>query len=84
MRLSTLLLTAAAAAAGFAAARRLMGPPLDLDRLPEAARGPIEWARARLLRARARAAEALREGTAERDAAQRELMREYYHRSGRT
>ena len=83
MRLSTLLLATAAAAAGFACARRLMGPASDIERMPERCRASCEAARARLLRARARVADALREGAAERDAVQRDLMREYHERAGR-
>lgn len=83
MRLSTLLLSTTATAAGLAAARWLMGPAGRIERLPAPARPPLQAARTRLLAARGRAAEALRAGAAERDAAQRDLTREYHERAGR-
>ena len=82
MRLTTLLVVTGAAAAAYAGARRLMGPVSNLERLPPPARAPLEATRSRLLSARARVAEALREAETERDRAQRDLTREYRERSG--
>ena len=83
MRASTLFWLAAASAAGYAAARQFMAmDEAALAALPEPVRGPASTVRKRLLRARASAEEGWREGVAERDGAQRDLLREYQRRSG--
>jgi hypothetical protein len=83
MRLVTFLLTTAAAGAAYAAARRLLDDPALIERLPSPAQGPATGVRARLLAARDVVAEGVREGRAERDAAERELTQEYHRRSHR-
>ena len=83
MRLVTLLLTSSAAAAAYAAARRLMNDPALIEQLPGAAQGPVTSLRARLLAVRETVAEGFREGRAEREAAQQELMQEYHRRAQR-
>ncbi len=81
MRFTTILAANIGAAVGFVAARQLLAPGADLERLPEGMRGPVVAARSRLLRARARFAVGLNEGAAERDEAERELRREYGERT---
>lgn len=83
MRLVTFLLTTGAAAGAYAAARRLMDDAALIDRLPAPAQAPATRLRSRLLDARATVAEGFREGRAERDAAERELMQEYHRRAQR-
>jgi len=83
MRLVTFLLTTGAAAGAYAAARRLIDDPGLIDRLPAPARCPATKLRAKLIAARETVAEGLREGRAERDAAERELMQEYHRRAQR-
>lgn len=83
MRLVTFLLTSGAAAGAYTAARRLMDDAAIVERLPTPARAPATRLRARLLAARAALAEGFREGRAERDAAERELMQEYHRRAQR-
>ncbi|MEI7925480.1 MAG: hypothetical protein WCI61_04745 [Chloroflexota bacterium] len=83
MRLVTFLLTSSAAAAAYAGARRLMADPALIERFPEAAQAPVTGLRTRLLAIRETVAEGFREGRAERDAAERELMQEYHRRSHR-
>ena len=83
MRLVTFLLTTSAAAGAYVAARGLMADEALIERLPGAAQGPASALRARLLAARETVAEGFREGRAERDAAERELMAEYRRQSHR-
>ncbi|MGE3855734.1 MAG: hypothetical protein AB7G21_02115 [Dehalococcoidia bacterium] len=83
MRLVTFLLTTGAAAGAYAAARRLIDDPAVIERLPEPARGPAARLRVKLVEARESVAEGFREGRAERDAAERELMQEYHRRAQR-
>lgn len=83
MRLVTFLLTSGAAAGAYAAARRLMADPAIIERLPAPAHAPATALRARLLAARETVAEGFREGRAERDAVERELMQEYHRRAQR-
>ena len=83
MRLSTFLLTTSAAAGAYAAARRLMADATLIERLPALARRPATRLRAELLRARDVVAEGFRAGRAERDAAERDLTREYRRRADR-
>ena len=78
MRLATFLLTSSAAAGAYAAARRLIDDETVIERLPEAAQAPAARLRTKLLHARAVVADGLREGRAEREAAQQELMQEYH------
>ena len=83
MRASTLFWFTAASATGYAAASRLMAmDEASLATLPEPVRGPAASLRTRLLAARERAESAWHEGMAERESAQRDLMREYEQRSG--
>jgi hypothetical protein len=83
VRLVTFLLTTSAAAGAYAAARRLMDDASLIEQLPAPAQGAATSVRAKLLAARETVAEGFREGRAERDAAQRELMQEYQRRAGR-
>ena len=80
-----LLTLTAAAGAGYVAARQLMTEEaaVRIERLPEGARGPARSARARLLRARDRGREALREARAEQSIAEQELLAEYLRKVGR-
>ena len=83
MRASTLFWLAAASAAGYAGARQLMAmDEAAVAALPEPMRGPAAHLRGHLLSARERVDGGWREGTAERDGAQRDLTREYQRRSG--
>ena len=83
MRASTLFWLVATSVAGYAAARRLMAmDEAALAALPEPVRGPASTVRGRLLSVRANVDGGWREGVAERDGAQRDLMREYEQRSG--
>lgn len=81
MRLTTILAAHLGAAIGFVAARQLLSPETDLDRLPDGVRAPLAAARSRLQGARARVAIALNEGSAERDEAEQELRRDYGDRT---
>ncbi|MFA7249435.1 MAG: hypothetical protein WC273_07340 [Dehalococcoidia bacterium] len=83
MRLSTFLLTTSAAVGAYVAARRLMDDAGVIERLPKVAQGPAVRLRARLQRARDVFADGFREGRAERDEAERELMQEYHRRAQR-
>ena len=83
MRLLTFLLTTSAAAAAYVAARRLIDDAAIIARLPALAQGPATQLRTRLLDAREVVAEGFREGRAERDAVERDLMQEYRRRSHR-
>jgi hypothetical protein len=83
MRLVTFLLTTSAAAGAFAAARRLIADPTLIERLPGPVQGPATCLRSRLLSVREVVAEGMREGRAERDAAERDLMQEYHRRAKR-
>ena len=83
MRLVTFLLTTSAAAGAYVAARRLMDDATLIEQLPSAIQAPASAVRARLLAARESLAEGFREGRAEREAAERELMREYQQRAQR-
>ena len=83
MRLVTFLLTSSAAAGAYVAARRLMDDAALIERLPGAVRAPATQLRSRLLAARETVAQGFREGRAERDAAERELMQEYERRARR-
>ena len=80
-----LLTTTIAIAVGYVAARQLLSDeaPQQLERLPEGARGPLVAARGRLIAGRARARLALREGQAEAEAAEAELIREYRRATNR-
>ena len=80
MKFTTAIVINIAAVAGYLAARTLLEDGTDLDRLPSAARNPLEAARARLQRARTRARAALAEARLERDAAERDLMARYHTR----
>ncbi len=78
MRLRTLVLLTAGVAAGFAAARQLLADEGIPDTVPPEARARLERPRERLLGARARAKEALREARIERDAATESLTQRYH------
>lgn len=83
MRASTLFMLTVASAAGYAAAYHLMGmDDAALEGLPEPVRGPAGELRGRLQRLRARVEAGWREGTAERESAEHDLMQEYHRRSG--
>ncbi|MQA00901.1 MAG: hypothetical protein GEU80_16545 [Dehalococcoidia bacterium] len=84
MRLTTLLMVGAGLGGGYVLARRLLDDEHFADTLPEQLRPQALQTRQRLLRARARAAEAWREADEERARAERELLIQYEHRSGRT
>jgi hypothetical protein len=77
MRFTTILAVHIGAAVGFVAARQLLSPETDLQRLPDGVRTPLAAARSRLQRATARVAVALNEAGAERAEAESELRREY-------
>ncbi|TAJ21618.1 MAG: hypothetical protein EPO65_01090 [Dehalococcoidia bacterium] len=81
MKFSTALVINLAAVAGYMAARTLLEDDTDLERLPNAARHPLEHARGRLQRARTRAQHALMEARIERTAAERDLMAQYRSRT---
>ena len=83
MRLVTFLLTTSAAAGAFAAARRLMADAEVIERLPAPAQAAATAVREKLLTAREAVAEGFRQGRAERDATERELMDEYRRQSHR-
>jgi len=83
MRLLTFLLTSSAAAGAYVLGRRLMDDETVIAGLPEPLQGPATGLRTRLLRARATVADGFREGRAEREAAQQELMQEYHRRAQR-
>ena len=83
MRFLTLLLTTGAAAGAYVAARRLMADESVVQRLPVPAQSAATRLRAKLLDVRAVVEEGVREGRAEREAAERELTREYHDRSHR-
>ena len=83
MRLLTLLLTSGAAAGAYAAARRLMADESLVERLPAPAQPAVTRLRSTLLDVRAAVEEGVREGRAEREAAERALTREYHDRSHR-
>jgi hypothetical protein len=74
-----------AAAAGYALARQLLAEETEdqAKALPEAARAPVLASRGWLLRARARASEALRAASAETSEAHRALTAEYLAATGR-
>ncbi|MCA9847761.1 MAG: hypothetical protein KC458_10885 [Dehalococcoidia bacterium] len=80
-----LLTATVAAGAGYVAARQLLSDqaPSQIERLPEGAQGPVVAARARLLRGRDRAREAVRAARAERAIAEQELMAEFRKKTGR-
>lgn len=81
MKFTTAIVINVAAVAGYLAARTLLEDGADLDRLPTAARNPLEVGRNRLQRARARARAALAEARLERDTAERDLMARYRNRT---
>lgn len=81
MKFTTVIVMNIAAIGGYLAARTLLEDGAGLDRLPSAARHPLEAARGRLQRARARARAALAEARAERDTAERDLMARYHTRT---
>lgn len=83
MRLATILLSTSAAAGAYAAARRLIADPGLIERLPGPVQGVATELRTRLLVVRDVLAEGMREGRAERDAAERELTQEYHRRAHR-
>ena len=83
MRLITFLLTTSAAAGAFAAARRLMADAEVIEHLPAPAQAAATSVRSKLLAVRESIADGFREGRAERDAAERELMQEYRRQSHR-
>lgn len=80
-----LLTVTAAAGAGYVAARQLLADsaPARIEQLPEGAQGPVVAARARLLRGRERAREAVRAARAERAIAEQELLAEFHRKTGR-
>ena len=80
MKFTTAIVINVAAIGGYLAARTLLEDGTDLDRLPGAARSPLEAARGRLQRARTRARAALAEARLERDATERDLMARYHTR----
>ncbi len=84
MKFTTAIVINLAAVAGYMAARTLLEDDTDLDRLPRAARNPLEAARGRLQRARTRAQHALTEARIERTTAERDLMARYRERTHRT
>jgi len=81
VKFTTVIVMNIAAVAGYLAARTLLEDGTDLDRLPSAARNPLEAARGRLQRARTRAQAALAEARLERDDTERELMERYRART---
>ncbi|MSQ30019.1 MAG: hypothetical protein EXR68_05990 [Dehalococcoidia bacterium] len=81
MKFTTAVLINIAAVGGYLAARTLLENDTDLDRLPTAARNPLEAGRVRVQRARVRARAALAAGCLERDATERELMARYHTRT---
>ncbi len=86
MSFRSLLTLTVAAGAGYVAARELLSDraPARIERLPEVAQGPVLAARARLLRGRVRAGEALRAGRAEQAIAEQELLAEFHRKAGRS
>ena len=83
MRLLTFLLTSAAAAGAYVLGRWLMDDETVIAGLPEPLKGPATGLRTRLFRATTTVADGFREGRAEREAAQQELMQEYHRRAQR-
>lgn len=83
MRFTTILAAHVGAAAGFVAARQLLSPETNLERLPDGVRAPLIAARTRLQRATARVRIALTEADAERALTERDLLREYAERTVR-
>ena len=81
-----LLTVTVAAGAGYVAARQLLADRTAqrIEQLPEGAQGPALAARAKLLRGRDRAREAVRAGRAERAIAEQELLAEFHRKTGRT
>lgn len=80
-----LLTVTAAAGAGYVAVRQLLADSTAqrIEQLPEGAQGPALAARAKLLRGRERAREAVRAARAERAIAEQELLAEYHRKTGR-
>ncbi len=78
MRLGSFALLTFGVAAGYAAARQLLAEDGIPEQVPPEARARLEGHRARLVRARARAKEALAEARVERAAATEALMQEYH------
>ncbi len=78
MKFTTVIVLNIAAIGGYLTARTLLQDDTELDRLPSAARNPLETGRSRLQRARTRVRAALAEGRLERDAVERDLMARYH------
>ena len=81
MKFTTVIVLNIAAIGGYLTARTLLQDDTELDRLPSAARNPLETGRSHLQRARTRVRAALAEGRLERDAVERDLMARYHTRT---